>query len=561
MARLRLLRNPPFLVCLALAVAIVAVYARALGNAPVWDDSLLVTDNPTLRSFRGLFRLLTTDLWTSSGIAEPSSYYRPVTTFTYWITVVLGGGTAALRLGNVLIHAANAMLLALFAHRVTRIGWIGAGLTALLWALAPLCSEPVLWIAGRFDLPVATFALLALLASRLNTRAAFALSLSSIAAGLFSKESFIGWIPLVVLDDLLIRRVDPKRYWMKLAAIGAIVGGFLLLRRMIGIPSMDVVTGTGVIAIARSLLFLVGTFVRQLVWPDALDPYRPYVPLAATNAVVVAALVVAAFGAATATLLRHRDSARARVALFGLAWFVCALGPSAVAGPNLDMVGDRYAYMPLIGLFLSFAALVATVPIRGLATIATVLCMAEGWVTLRHAPDWRNDESLAESSLKSTPGNPYSLYVLGSWAAMRGDLERADALLARSLEGNAGSWRTWNAICFLRLHQGRLTEGEAACKEAVARHPKNPRSWVNLASIYVQAGRWEPALLAAAQALAVKPRYAEARYLAAVSAANLGAIDVARAHIAKGLLTDPRHERLRDLERQIDAQVPRPAGN
>jgi tetratricopeptide (TPR) repeat protein len=558
MTRARFLGNKPLVVCLALFGAIVAVYARSLANAPVWDDPLLVTDNPNLRTFGGLFRLLTTDLWTSSGLAEPSSYYRPVTTFTYWITVMFGGGTAALRFGNIVLHAANAMLLALFAHRATRIGWPGAGLVALLWALAPVCSEPVLWIAGRFDLSVATFALLTLLASRMQTKSGLALTLSAIAAGLLSKESFIGWIPLVVIDDLLVRRIELRRSWAKFAAIGGVVAGYLALRALIGIPSMDVITHTGVVAIAQSLLFLIATFVRQLVWPDALDPYRPYAPLATTNALLVAAIAAIAIAAAVAALVRHRDSARARVALMGVAWFFCSAVPSATAGPNLDMVGDRYAYMPLIGLFVSLAALAATaVPIRALGIAALGLSLAEGWTSLRHTADWRDDVSLAESSLRSTPNNPYSLYVLGSYAVMREDLERADTLLARSLAGNPDSWRTWNAVCFLRLHQKRLAEGERACEEAVTRHPKNPRTWVNLASIYMQAGQWRSAWTAAERALNIKPRYAEAHYVAAVSAANLGEIQKAMDHLASGLAADPNHARLRDLQRQFKEQLPR----
>jgi Tfp pilus assembly protein PilF len=140
---------------------------------------------------------------------------------------------------------------------------------------------------------------------------------------------------------------------------------------------------------------------------------------------------------------------------------------------------------------------------------------------------------------------------------MRGDLERADTLLAHSLAGNPNAWRTWNAICFLRLHQNRLGDGERACEKAIARHPKNPRTWVNLASIYMQAGRWRAAATASAQALNLKPGYAEAHYVAAISAANLGEVATAREHIASGLTADPQHARLRDLERQIEEQLRR----
>ena len=567
MTRARFLRHEALWPCLGLLVAILTVYARSLGNAPVWDDALLVVENPNLRTLGGLRNLLTTDLWTSSGLAEPSSYYRPFTMLTYWITTIAGGSVAALRLGNVVLHAVNAVLLALLARRAANVGWVAAGLVALVWALAPVCSEPVLWIAGRFDLPVVTFALLALLASRMQGRLGLPLTLSSVAAGLLSKESFFGWIPLIVLDDLLVRRTAPGRSWVKYAALGGLVAAYLLLRRLLGIPSLVVVTQAGGLAIAESLLLLTATFLRLLIWPTALDPYRPYAALSRPGLVLAAVLLAVFFAVAAAALLRFRDSARARVALFGLAWFVLATVPGAVAGIHLDLIGDRYAYLPLVGLFLTLTALAGAMqarllarpsrtPARALGIALLALSTCEGWLTVRRAADWRDDTALAESSLRSSPGNPYALYMLGKMAAERGDLEQADTLLSRAMAGNARSWRTWNAVCFVRIRQNRLGDAAQACTQGLSIHPGNPRGWVNLAVILVRAGRWREASAASEQALALKPVYAEARYLAAVSAANLGEMDRAREHLARGIAADPRHAGLRDLERQL--REPRP---
>jgi hypothetical protein len=566
MIRARLTRHAALVVGLGLLAAVLATYAASLGNAPVWDDRPLVVDNPFLGSLAGLGRLWTTDLWTASAQGEPSSYYRPFTMFTFWVNVALGGRSAAsLRLGNVLIHAANAMLLASFARKALGIGWRAAGLVALLFAVAPVCSEPVLWISGRFDLLVVTFALLALLAARKEGRGGLALGLAAVAGGLLCKESFIGWLPLLFFDDVFVRRVRGRQLVAKYVAITAIAAAYLVLRKIIGIPSLETVTNTGVRALAESFAFLVATFLRELVWPTTLDPFRPYIVPSAATLLVTVALVAGLVGAPLARFRRDRENATTRFVLFGVTWFLFATVPSAVVGPTLAMIGDRYAYLPLVGLFLASMPLAgeleardAQLGWRAASALGSALAVAWAIATGVHARDWRDDASLAASSLASDPENPYALYWLGTDAAQHGELAKADDLLTRSIARNPGSWRTWNAVCYLRLQESRLAEAERACKQTIGLNERNPRGWLNLASVYVRSDRWSDALASADRALALKPGFAEAHYLAGVSAANLGSFPLAKAHVDAGLRSAPSHPRLLALQGELARHLREP---
>lgn len=570
MVRARLTRNGALLVCAGLLAAVLATYASSLHNAPVWDDGPLVVDNPYLRSLDGLRRLWSTDLWTASARGEPSSFYRPFTMLTFWVNVALGGGAvASLRLGNILIHTANAALLALFARKAHGARWRPAGLVALLFAVAPVCSEPVLWISGRFDLLVVTFALLALLAGRKDGPLGRALFLAAVGVGLLCKESFIGWLPVLLVDDLLVRRSAVRSLVGKYLGVAAVAGAYLALRRLIELPSLDVLAHTGVRALCESFLFLVATSLRQLVWPTRLDPFRPYIVPSAMMLTATALAIAAIVGALVVAVRRRPDDHSLRLALLGVTWFLVATAPSAVVGPTLAMVGDRYSYLPMAGLAvvaIAFAGMLEKRDVRGwlLATGLGSVIVAVAWSisTSLHARAWRDDRSLAESSLESDPENPYALFWLGSDAAQHGELERADDLLARSLAHNAGSWRTWDAVCYVRLHQNRLAEAERACNESIVLLPANPRAWLNLASVYVRGERWADALTAADRALVLKPSFAEAHYLAGVSAANLGLYPVAEGHVRDGLRADPGHRRLlsfkADLERHQREHPPAP---
>lgn len=561
MPRARLPSNGALLVCLGLLGVVLATYATSLGNAPVWDDRPLVVDNPSLGSLAGIGRIWSTDLWSASAQGDASSYYRPFTMLTFWVNVALGGRSSiSLRLGNVLIHAANVILLWLYARRSTaKRSARSAGLVALLFAVAPVCSEPVLWISGRFDLLVVMFALLALLASRKDGHVGAALALGAVAAGLLCKESFVAWVPVLVVHDLLVRRVAARSLLVKYLAVAAIGAAYLALRALLGIPSVEVLKDMSVRSFGQSFLFLVATFLRELVWPTTLDPFRPYEVLEGGALLATLAALATLVVAPVASLWRRPGNERARVAAFGVAWFVLTTLPSVVVGPSLAMVGDRYAYLPLVGLFIAVAALLSELEERFpsgwriVAALGASVAVAGAVVTALHARDWRSDRALAASSLASDPENPYALYWLGSEAAQHGHLDEADDLLARSMARNPGSWRTWNAVCYLRLHQVRVGEAEAACLHSIGLQPKNPRAWLNLASVYVRGERWKDALPAAERALTISPSMVEAHYIAGVSAANLGLYDAAEAHVRDGLAVDPTHPRLlsfkADLER------------
>lgn len=563
----------------AVFVSVVLVYAPSLRNGPVWDDLPLVIDNPNLRDLRGLANLFSKDLWSASAQGEPSSFYRPMTMLSYWLNALVGGhSVASFRWGNILLHASNALLLVALLRQRRLVGPRAAAVLALIWAVAPAASEPVLWISGRFDLLVVFFALMALLAAGLareplgarRNGGALPVMLVAVAAGIFSKESFVVWLPVLALDDFLCGRDDQspgrrRQLAIKYGGILAAVAVYFLARHELKLPSAAIALDTGLRSLAQSFFFLVASFWRVLVLPTNLDPFRPYVPLSRGAFAITLALFALTTWLSLRWLWRNGGKA-ARHSLLGWAWFVLSVVPSALVGPNLDMIGDRYAYLPVVGLFCMGGALLGsllpglTAPAHryGAWLVAMAVLGAELWLNVRHFADWHDDTALARSSLANSPGNPYALYSLGSMAARKGDLRAAESLLSEALARDDRSWRTWNAVCVLRLRQNRLDEAERACRAGLQRHPSNPRGWVNLASIGVRRRDWHAVDVAARRAVDLKPGYAEARYLAAVAAANLGRLDDAQRHLASGLEIEPKNARLRDLERQLAARRPAP---
>lgn len=134
--------------------AVLITYIPAMRGGYIWDDDRYVTKNITLRDSAGLKRI-----WFDVG-ATPQ--YYPLVFTSFWIERrIWGARPAGYHLTNVILHAANAVLL-LVALRRLKIP--GAWVAATLFAVHPVHVESVAWITERKNVLSGMFYLGALLA-------------------------------------------------------------------------------------------------------------------------------------------------------------------------------------------------------------------------------------------------------------------------------------------------------------------------------------------------------------------------------------------------------------
>jgi protein O-mannosyl-transferase len=148
------------LAVLGLLLLAVVPYLNSVWGSFVYDDRLQVLENPYAHSFRYLGKIFGTTVWTFEGAQGVSNYYRPLMTFAYLLCYKLFGPIPfGFHLFNLILHAAVVLLLfavteQLFGDRVVSL------VVAGLFALHPVHTESVAWIAAVTDLELTFFFLL-----------------------------------------------------------------------------------------------------------------------------------------------------------------------------------------------------------------------------------------------------------------------------------------------------------------------------------------------------------------------------------------------------------------
>lgn len=492
---------------LVVAAALLS-YAIAPFAELVWDDQLLAKQQiAALRTLADVFV-------PPEGIPQWSyHYYRPVVTLTYVLDQALFGRGAALgpHLANVLYHALTAGFVWLLARRILRgapRGEAGALVAALFFAVHPIHTESVSWMAGRSDVLAALFLLPALLAvlrwrdtgSVLALFAAFVLAF----AAMMAKEVALAGVLLVPILLWLAppaTRSESSRTaqvvtWI--AAVLACAGAAALywsLRTQAGSSSLGAEPGTLAELFVRGLR-AAGYYALKLLWPW---PQLHFAPWSAVPQWPVALLALAvAIGLVAASFWWLRAAARAPLAL-ALAWIAITLAPAfavVVTGVAVTPVAERYLYLPSVGLALwaglawcrwREASATGRPPMVAAAAVLVVLgsaTLVRGWV-------WSSDLRLWTDAAAKAGDHAVPLIELGKAQLLQGEQESATATFERAIEV-ADTERLRATANYNRgtiaIRRGRAAEAERWFEAARRADPSYPQGWSGLGRALYEQG-------------------------------------------------------------------------
>ena len=487
-------------ICFLLVAATLAVYFP-VGSYDfiTYDDPAYITKNKMVRAG-----------WTREGFtwAFTTTHHRhwhPITWLSHMTDCHLFGLNAGRHhLTSLFFHLANTILLFLVFRRMTG-ALMQSAFVAALFALHPLHVETAAWIADRKDILCTLFLLLAMWAyARYAERPGllrYGVVLVFFGLGLMSK-SMVLTLPLIfLLLDLWpldrFQREQPvsggkpeyhtavnPRY--QKASVLRLVGEKILFFVLVGAGAASAVVAmhkgrpvdlagfkTNMTYIAEALVSYVG-YIEKMIWPHNLAlPYLRIETPPQWHTLTAGMLLLCI------SILVIRWARKRPYLVTGWLWYLVTLLPViglVKHGPH--SMGDRYTYIPLIGLFIMIAWGVPDLVSRwryrkiilglsaGLVLLALMLSSA---AQVRH---WENDITLYGHTVKATENNAVAHNNLGNALRRKGRI-------AESIEHYTEALRIWpgyaeahNNLGIALKNQGRLEAAVRHYAEALRIKPK-----------------------------------------------------------------------------------------
>jgi tetratricopeptide (TPR) repeat protein len=498
---------------LALALLVGVVYAPSLDHGFVYDDRILIVEQPAPRSASELASVFAERHWWNL------PYYRPLSRVTMvWQKGLHGNDPAPYHALNAALALAAAwLLLALLRHPEFGIARGPALAAAALLAVHPVSSDCVYPIAsGRETLLPVVFSLASLVAWLRAGAGWRALALASLALALLAKEQAVVLPAILALADALGVSDDPpgrslRRWLLRLAPLAAVLAAYAVLRgQALGGPG-DL--RVALFAAPQNPLLALLYALQTSFAPFAEVVYEPRSAIWLSPPRLVLALLAAAALAFAAA--RARGPSRRAAGFFaGLA--LLALLPTANLLVQEASFAERYVLLPLAGMLGVGAAAASGLGLgpaarraTGAAAIGLVIAAAE--LSRARAPAWSDDLAFHRQWLRTDAQAAQPHVGLGQWFAERGSLEESVAHYEAAIALRPDYAVAQASLGAVLLAHGRDAQAARHLERAAELAPAEASTWSNLGVALARLGRAEAAQAAFARALELDPDLAEAR--------------------------------------------------
>lgn len=510
------LRPPshPAVVCALLALVTFAVYfpVRNFGFVD-YDDSVYFFANPHV-----LGGLTWSNIQWAFTTGETGNWH-PLTWLSLMFDVQLfGNSAAAAHLTNVLLHAANAILVFLLLRRLT--GALGrSAVVALFFAVHPMHVESVAWISERKDVLSAFFGLLASFcyaravsrdssAPRIFSSSGYWLALLFFVLGLMSKAMLVT-LPfvLLLLDFWPLRRFGtlsiPQLLLEKVP--------FFLLSGLSSVVTFIVQQKSGAVSSLAWVPLQVRVenafisclhYVAGIFWPVNLATPYPHTVQWPVWFIALATVLVMAL-CLLAVVLRKSFP----FVFTGWFWFAGMLIPViGLVQIGMSPMADRYVYLPLIGILLAVVwgtheLFARWQPPRNMVMCATtLLLLACAARAVNQMGVWKNDETLFGHDLAVTENNYIAAIQLATWYAKNGHTQEAlecyDNAKRMSPDDLTVRWYSQN---------DRMQGALSYYFNSLRLNTNDPVQLYNFGNAAAKIGNWDEAIRDYRQALQMNP--------------------------------------------------------
>lgn len=482
-------------------VMAILVYLPSFNADFTLDDVLIVEENTYVRSLDKLPDIWTSHYWAGKVDATDKGLYRPLTLTSYNLQYAISGqNAAAFHIINVLLHALVCFVLMRFVKLVFKDLTL-AFLAGLIFAVHPIHSEAVAGIVGRAEILCALFVLLAMIsyhhwAGSGNIKWLVCLLASSFAA-ITSKE--LGFLlPAVLVLQETYTYFTTKKYsfpsrgkWTALLSVIVLAVVMWAFRSTITESAASHEMWAEVSAGDRMATALRTTmeYIGMHVFPISLsaDYWVSEVPIANFGDLMVWLSILVILGLTGLSFYLRK---KWPVFSWGILFFFMMLLPVSnflfAAG---FLKAERILYIPSIGLIIVIASLLlrlgqmkqGKIPALGIAALLVVFFSVKTW---SRGQAWKNNFTLAEATLRTSPDSPRFNNIMGLELKARKQKEEALVFFEKAVQSNPQHVPALVNLGLAYRNAGRYEEAAAILERALDLNPNTLATYVNLMSVY-----------------------------------------------------------------------------
>ena len=555
-----------FIICIFLVISTLAVYWQVKDHEFInYDDNRYITGNGHVQAG------LTGESIVWAFTTSYASNWHPMTWLSHMLDYELyGDRPKGHLLTNVFLHITNTLLLFMVLFRLTGAIWQSA-FVAVLFALHPLNVGSVAWAAERKNVLSTLFWLLTMWTyiSYVNKPSIkkYGWVALFLALGLMSKPMLVT-LPFVLLlldywplrrwnikntngsierttNSVPLSRLILEKIPLLLLVIGSITTTLIVQKMGGAVKSFDVfpLKERFINAFVSYLSYL-----QKMVWPSNLSIFYPHPEgaLPVWNGVLCGMVLVGI------TILAVKWIRKAPYFAVGWFWYLGTLVPViGIVQVGAQAMADRYAYVPLIGIFIILAWGISgllekwdprkkALPIAAGAIILVLMVVA--WVQAGH---WKNSITLFKHAISVTK-NPYPSFAvaydnLGYALAKKGDIGEAITHYKTAIKINPNYANTYNNFGALLARQESLKEAITHYKTAIKINPNLVKAYINLGAILSRISKFEEAKTYYKEAIRVKPNSHIAHYNLANTLSRQGDMEKAITHYKTAIKINPTY--------------------
>lgn len=499
-----------------LFVAVMVAYSKIFHAGFIaWDDNEYVLHN---KDIDGL-SIAHISAWFSRFYI---GNYHPLTMLSYAIDHTIGGQAPFIyHFTNLLLHAGNAVILYFLVNRLQPQKIIGL-FVALLFALHPVQTESVSWIAERKTVLCAFFYLLALLqytayVLQPSNKKLVIVMLLAIAAMLSKGVGVALPLSLLAVDIWMQRDLKDRKLWIEkipLLVISIIVGVVAIkaqaAEKALGMHAENSMFNTIMFAADAYVQYIVRLFVPVKL--SVIYPYPQEVGWLQYLYLIVAIDVV------TLAVIAYRKK-----------WHILCGGIIFYAANILlvlqfiqfgeCLMADRYLYIAGIGVFFPLGYYLYKWILKvskQLIAVITFSLIASGLLVMTFLRNdiWLSDLSFFTAIVETFPNSAVAQYSVGALYIRMGQYDEAETHVDMAVRLDPNNYKAWYNKGVLHLRQGKAMEALDALNKCIA-IKEYTKAYFSRAMLYEGTGKPDLALVDADRVLADQPQNARAYYIKA----------------------------------------------